>query len=691
MKLGLSVDLRRAWVKVFASRPEGASKREPADEALSEREEQIRLLPDASRHLEDQHRRAQQRVREIVASSPAVLFTAEIADDQVQSLSWTSDNLFEILGYRPEAAIGADWALSNVHPEDVERVKSQTNTELFTFGRSTIEFRFRHGDGRYCWTRSDMRLIRDETGRPSEVVGAWSDITGRKRAEEEQSRLREELQQAQKLESAGRLAGGVAHDFNNLLTVINGYSTLILNELTPGNPMHERVTEIRKASQQAEALVRQLMILSQKEITPAKVVNLNDVIIDAEKMLARLIGEDIRLETVLSPSLGYVLADTGQLHQILMNLAVNARDAMPGGGTLLIETRNVDLDEPGAERRPEMKPGPYVQLMVKDTGAGMKEDVISHIFDLFFTTKKPGEGTGFGLSIVYGIVKQSGGSIFVDSQPGEGTAFTIYFPRVDTAVKPQQDLPSPPPSMYGTETVLVVEEQEQLRKLVGRVLQSHGYRALEAANPWEALLRSERYSGPIHLLLTDVVMPEMTGHELASRMKPLRPSMKVVFMSGYSERGITDRQILELAGSYLQKPFSPEALAGKVREVLGPLRHAGTVLVADDEPGIRALLRKVLSDANYQVLEAQNGREAAQRAAASEIDMVIIDLAMPEQEAIETIRILRRVGPQLKIVAMSGEFVPLLGMVKRLGADGALTKPIQPDELLDIIARVIAS
>ena len=528
------------------------------------------------RQLEDQFRRAQQRLRDVVVSSPAVLFTLAIVEDQVQGISWTSDNLREILGYPPEVAIGPDWWPANVHPEDLERVKAQTDADLFTRGHSTQEYRFRHGDGSYRWTRCDMRLIRDETGRPSEVVGALLGITERKRAEEEQFKLREQFQQAQKLESVGRLAGGVAHDFNNLLTVINGYSNLLLAELTPNDPMHESVTEIRQAGQRAEALVRQLLLLSRKQVTQASVVNLNDVITEVEKMLARVIGEDIRLESVLSPSLGCVLADPGQLHQVLMNLAVNARDAMPGGGTLLIETRNVDLDDSYVEQHAEVKPGPYAQLKVSDTGIGMTKDVMSHFFEPFFTTKKPGEGTGLGLATVYGIVKQSGGSIWVSSEPGKGTAFTIHLPRIDVGVKTQPEAEPVPASLRGTETVLVVEDQEQLRKLVGRVLRTYGYRVLEAANPGEALLHSERYAGPIHLLLTDAVMPGITGPELAGRIKPLRPSMEAIFMSGDSERAITEG--LELAGSYLPKPFSPEALAAKVRAVLGAPRSKGAML-----------------------------------------------------------------------------------------------------------------
>ena len=423
---------------------------------------------------------------------------------------------------------------------------TQTKADLFARGHGTYEYRFRHGDGSYRWTRCDLRLIRDEAGRSSEAVGAWSDITERKQAEEEQSKLREQLQRAQKLESIGRLAGGVAHDFNNLLTVINGYSDLSLKGLIPGDPMRENIAEIRQAGQRATELVRQLLLLSRKQVAQASEVNLNDIISEVGKMLARVIGEDIRLEFALNPSLGWILADPGQLHQVLMNLAVNARDAMPGGGTLLIETANVDLEESYSQQHVNVKPGPYVQLKVSDTGIGMTKDVISHIFEPFFSTKKPGEGTGLGLASVYAIVQQSGGSIWVYSEPGAGTTFTIYLPRVDAGVNPRQEAEPTPDALRGTETILVVEDQDQLRRMAGRILRSYGYRVLEAANAGEALLHSERYAGPIHLLLTDVVMPKMTGSELASRLRPLRPSMEVIFMSGYSERAVTDR--LELAG-----------------------------------------------------------------------------------------------------------------------------------------------
>jgi CheY-like chemotaxis protein len=380
------------------------------------------------------------------------------------------------------------------------------------------------------------------------------------------------LLQAQKLESVGRLAGGVAHDFNNLLTVINGYSDMLIGELSPDEALHELVTEIRTAGERAAALSGQLLVLSRKQVVQTREVNLNDIIVEVEKMLGRVIGEDIRLESVLDPSLGSVRADPGQMHQILMNLSVNARDAMPNGGTLLIETTNIDLEEGIAGLHAEVPAGHYVQLKVIDTGVGMTQEVMSHLFEPFFTTKKAGEGTGLGLATVYGIVKQCGGSVWVYSQPGQGTNFMIYLPRIESTGTAERGPALAAPTVRGTETILVVEDQDQLRKMTVRVLQDHGYKVLEAASPEAALVHSKSYDGTIHLLLTDVVMPGMTGPQVADQIKPLRPAMEVVFMSGYSERALSDPKVMESAAAYLAKPFSPKSLTVKVREVLDSTR-----------------------------------------------------------------------------------------------------------------------
>ncbi len=462
------------------------------------------------------------------------------------------------------AEVSYDVFLRGIHPDDHERVHATVQSLLLpaSGGQYATEYRtIGIEDGLERFVSSWGRVFFDPEGQPVRFVGVTLDISERKR-------LEDQYRQAQKLESVGRLAGGVAHDFNNLLTVINGYSDMVLGDLPAGDPMHDSVTEIRIAGERAAALSRQLLVLSRKQVVQPKDVNLNDVIVEVERMLGRVIGEDIRLECVLNPCLGSVMADPGQLHQVLMNLAINARDAMPAGGTLRIETRNIDIDDRFAEQHAYMKPGGYVQLQVSDTGSGMTKAVMSHLFEPFFTTKKAGVGTGLGLATVYGIVKQSGGSILVDSEFGKGARFTIFLPRIDAGIKVGYE-PAPSP-LGGTETILVVEDQQQLRKMVARVLRGFGYTVLEAADPEDAMVQSEGYAGRIHLLLTDVVMPGMAGPELAGRMKPSRPAMEVVFMSGYSEGTRLDEQVLQSSGGYLAKPFSPEELASKVREALGP-------------------------------------------------------------------------------------------------------------------------
>ncbi len=466
-------------------------------------------------------------------------------------------------GLRSGAEVSYDIFLNGIHPDDRDRVHATVQGLLLpgSDGQYAAEYRtVGIEDGVERFVSSWGRVLFDPGGQPARFVGVTLDVSERKR-------LEDQYRQAQKLESVGRLAGGVAHDFNNLLTVINGYSDMVLGDLSAGDPLHDSVTEIRIAGERAAALSRQLLVLSRKQVVQPKDVNLNDIIVEVERMLGRVIGEDIRLECVLSPCLGSVLADPGQLHQVLMNLAINARDAMPTGGALRIETRNIELDDRFAEQHAYMESGSYVQLQVSDTGSGMTETVMAHLFEPFFTTKKAGVGTGLGLATVYGIVKQSSGSILVDSESGKGARFTIFLPRTDAGAKVNHE-PAPSP-LGGTETILVVEDQQQLRKMVGRVLRGFGYNVLEAADPLEALLQSEAYAGPIHMLLTDVVMPGMAGPELAGRLQPSRPAMEVVFMSGYSEATQMDHQVPPSAGGYLEKPFSPEALALKVREVLG--------------------------------------------------------------------------------------------------------------------------
>jgi two-component system, cell cycle sensor histidine kinase and response regulator CckA len=393
------------------------------------------------------------------------------------------------------------------------------------------------------------------------VVWIARDITERKR-------LEEQLLQSQKMEAVGQLAGGVAHDFNNLLTAINGYSDLTLRRLSPEDPLRRNVEEVRKAGERAAALTRQLLAFSRKQVLQPVALDLNALVSDMEKMLRRLIGEDVELRTALAPDLGSIKADPGQVEQVVMNLCVNARDAMPRGGHLTVETKEVVLGEDSGSRLVAVTPGPHVMLSVCDTGTGMDEETLERIFEPFFTTKEAGKGTGLGLSTVYGIVKQSGGYIEVESEVGRGTIFRVYFPRAGEGAREYRRGAEPEEVLRGGETVLLTEDEETVRRLAREVLEIYGYRVLEAANGGAAFLICERHEGPIHLLVTDVVMPEMSGRELADRLARLRPDMKVLYMSGYTDGAIVSQGVLEEGADFIHKPFAPDALARKVREVL---------------------------------------------------------------------------------------------------------------------------
>lgn len=384
----------------------------------------------------------------------------------------------------------------------------------------------------------------------------------------ERRRLEERLQQAQKMEAVGQLAGGVAHDFNNLLTIINGYSEVVADSIPPDSPHREPLEEIRKAGERAASLTRQLLAFSRRQVMTPKVLNINDVVHDTERMLRRVISEDVQLRTVLSVCPGQVRADPGQLAQVLLNLAVNARDAMPQGGLLTIETANVEVSERNRTIRECVPPGSYVRLSVADTGVGMTEEVRRRVFEPFFTTKGLGKGTGLGLPVVQGIVAQSEGYIEIESHLGKGTCFQVFLPRVDRAIRSEQESSSAAPPPCGVETILLVEDEPSVRALTRRVLQSCGYRVLEAANGDEALRLAVQLPEPIHLLMTDVVMPGMDGRTLAERLHDQRPDIKVLYMSGYTNDTIVRRGVSQEQLNYLQKPYSPAVLAHKVREVL---------------------------------------------------------------------------------------------------------------------------
>ena len=424
----------------------------------------------------------------------------------------------------------------------------------------------RSPDGRTYELRSVP--IRDDNGTVVSVVEVGRDIT-------EMKRMEERLLQSHKMEAVGRLAGGVAHDFNNLLTVITGYSELLLSHLGEDDPRREEAEQIRKAGNRAAALTRQLLAFSRRQVLQPEVLDLNRVVQELETMLRRLIGENMDLATSLAAGLGKVKVDPGQIEQVVVNLVVNARDAMPGGGKLTIRTANVVTDGEAARGDGTVPSGSYVLLEISDTGCGMDPGTIANIFEPFFTTKEVGKGTGLGLATVYGIVKQSGGHISVTSDPGKGATFHIYLPRIEESAAEPKTVPASTASTCGQETVLLVEDSEVVRRLVREILERNGYNVLEASQGSDAILVCSGHKGAIHLILTDVVMPGMSGRELCTRLTPLYPGVKVIYMSGYTDDAIGHHGVLEPGTAYLQKPFTPNALERKVREVLDTGRDTG--------------------------------------------------------------------------------------------------------------------
>jgi PAS domain S-box-containing protein len=478
------------------------------------------------------------------------------ADGKLLECNWAFARL---LGYTSpaEAMAHPEWWLHDhpgAHAEFWQRLRREGSI-------ANHEGQARRKDGTPVWVIQNVSLLADEDGEEM-LLGTVFDVTERRR-------LEEQLLQSQKMEAVGRLAGGIAHDFNNLLTAIAGYSDLLLTELPANDPRRESAVEIREAGRRAAGLTQQLLAFSRRQVLEPRVLDLNAVIAGMEKMLRRVIGEDVELTTALDPDLWRTMADPGQIEQAIVNLAVNARDAMPRGGQLTLETANVTLDEKFASAYATVQPGPHVMLAVSDTGVGMDAALQSRLFEPFFTTKERGKGTGLGLSTTYGIVKQSGGSIWVYSEPGLGTTFKIYLPRCEEPLEgTEREAPSPPLELRpGTETVLLVEDEAEVRRLVERLLRMHGYAVIAAASPAEALTAAKT-AGRIDLLVTDVIMPGMNGRQMASALAAERPRMRVLYMSGYTDAAIAHQGILPPGTAFLSKPFTPDILARKVREVL---------------------------------------------------------------------------------------------------------------------------
>ncbi len=474
----------------------------------------------------------------------------------------TNPALQKILGYSGEELHHKSFS-QFTHPDDIPADMNLYN-ELVAGKRDhyQMEKRYIRKDGGLVWAHLNASLIRGAGGESHFAIRMVEDITERKR-------LEIHFLQSQKMETVGRLAGGVAHDFNNILTVIKGYSQLSLSQIKEGHPLRGNIEEIHRATERGEDLTHQLLALSRRQIMDLKVLNLNALVEGLGKMLRRVIGEDIEMVTVLADDLGRVKVDPGQIEQVILNLAVNARDAMPKGGKLALETANVEFDEFYARSRISVTPGRYVMLSVSDTGCGMSPEVREQIFEPFFTTKQEGQGTGLGLSTVYGIIKQSGGNIWVYSEPGQGTTFKIYLPRVEDEADALPSCGDTDQLLKGCETVLLVEDEASVRELAARILREQGYKVLKASNGKEAMRIGRKHFGEkIHLLLTDVVMPQMGGKELHDRFVALHPEAKALFVSGYTDSTINHHVIFKPGMPFLQKPFSPTTLAKKVREVL---------------------------------------------------------------------------------------------------------------------------
>ena len=537
------------------------------------------------------HIRAAARCEPVLGGALGHVFEGDSASAGANATGQHSDNLFRLLvngvkdyaiymldaagnvtswnagaehinGYKSDEVLGKNFSLFYEHTDAKSGRPQEALAIAARTGHAEEEGWRVRKDGSMFWASGVLSPMHDSSGALLGFAKITRDLTERRK-------LEEQLNQAQKLEATGSLAAGVAHDFNNVLSVVLSYSELLAAGLKAGDPMLEDLHQIRAAGLRAAALTRQLLAFSRQQALQPQIVDLTAVVGTMENMLRRLIGEDVTLTTLCAPSLGKVLVDPGQIEQVIMNLVVNARDAMPSGGTLTIETSEVVLDDKYVSDHVGAKAGPHVLLSVNDTGTGMDKETQARLFEPFFTTKGPGKGTGLGLSTVFGIVRQSGGTIQVSSEPQKGTSFKIYLPTTDGAAAVAGL--APPPSvrvLQGSETILLVEDDEAVRVLARTILRKYGYNVLDAQGGGDALLLCEQYTAPIHLLLTDVVMPRMSGRHLAERLLLVRPDMKVLYMSGYTDDAVVRHGIFYSTVAFIQKPITPELLGRKVRDAL---------------------------------------------------------------------------------------------------------------------------
>ncbi|MES1187891.1 MAG: response regulator [Myxococcales bacterium] len=566
-------DFMRRVQEVLARVQESPPKRPNTDGAEAQatqalyNETLIRKLEEKSLQLEEANRTLQQEQAELVLRDRAIRAVSQgilITDPHAPGnpIIYASPSFTELTGYGAEEVIGKSCRFlqgPETDPAAIARIRAaiaegrECTTELLNYRK----------DGTRFWNSLTISPVLDADGNLLHFVGVQTDITERRE-------LESQLRQAQKMEAIGQLAAGVAHDFNNLLSVVLTYSIFIHEQLSENDPLRADIEQVHRAGERATDLVRQLLAFSRRQMLEPRKLDLCQLVLGMEKMLRRLLGEGVDLALFADEMPGSIEADPTQIEQIVMNLVVNARDAMPSGGKLTIEVGSVVLDAAYVATHSEVSAGSYMMLAITDTGMGMTAAVREHIFEPFFTTKGTGKGTGLGLSTVFGIVKQSHGHIWVYSEPGHGTTFKVYFPQVQGTARSATATATAtvPPTLTGNETILLVEDDEQVRDMLCLLLRRHGYDVLDAQNGGEAFLISEQHSGKIHLLLTDVVMPRMNGQQLAKRLQPVRPDMKVLFMSGYTDNAVVHQGVLAADVAFLQKPVTPNALLRKAREVL---------------------------------------------------------------------------------------------------------------------------
>lgn len=637
-------------------------------------------------HWEAELRLSEERFRSMVESAPNGLLLV----DPNGKILLASSLAHKLFGFEPGELAGQE--IDNfvperyrpAHPMNRARFVANPGTRVMGAGRDLKAVR---RDGTEFPVEIGLSPLRTSAGML--VVCNIVDITERKR-------LEEQFIQSQKMESIGRLAGGLAHDFNNLLSVILTNCGLVQREETLSTRNRTDLEGIRSAAERAASLTNQLLAISRRQVFKPKIIDLTEVVNEVDEMLRRLIGEDIEMVIACDPGAGNVKADPSQLVQVIVNLIVNARDAMPRGGRLTIETGNIDLDAEYCRLHAGVQPGPYVQLTVSDSGIGMDEETRLRIFEPFFTTKEHGKGTGLGLPTALGIVRQSGGHMWVYSEVNRGSTFKIYLPRVFEEAEPTTVTPKLPERVLGTATILVVEDAEMVRDAVRKILETSGYKVLIAANGAEAIELSAGFEKQIHLLLTDIVMPQMSGRQLAEILTSQRTDMRVLFMSGYTDSAVVYQEMLSPGTAFIQKPFTVDSLTQKVAEVLSQPDPSSTrtsgVLVVEDEEDLRRGICFFLEDAGYQPIEAANAEEARARLAEDGIRLILTDLHLPGRGGVELYKELMADHGNLPLIVMSGSAPVLTELADETGRcpSGCLRKPFDRSDLVACLQRALA-